>query len=66
MDEKTDGFETTITFHINEQIARAYIKEGMEDFLDWMFKSYSFTISSYISDREQDFEEFVLSGGAAK
>lgn len=66
MDENKIRFSRNVTVHVTEKMARAYIKDGLEDFLDWLFSDNSFTISSYLSDREQDFEEFIVSGGAAQ
>lgn len=63
MSEQNPMFPTQLSVEITEQMVRAYVKENLSDFLDFMFPAYDFTMWSYISEREEDFWEFVLSGG---
>ena len=46
-----------------EQNARAFIKENVDNFLDWMFLSKEYTMSEYLDDNMENFAEFLLSGG---
>ena len=54
---KADRVEAT------ERNARAFIKENVDNFLDWMFLSNEYTMSEYLDDNMENFAEFLLSGG---
>lgn len=64
MEEKTyQFFPKTIRVEATEQDARAFIKENVDNFLDWMFHSNEYTMSEYLDDQVENFTEFLLSGG---
>ena len=56
-------FPKTVRVEATEQNARAFIKENVENFLDWMFLSNEYTVSEYLDDNMENFSEFLLSGG---
>ena len=56
-------FPKTVRVEATEQNARAFIKENVENFLDWMFLSNEYTMSEYLDDNMENFAEFLLSGG---
>lgn len=56
-------FPKTVRVEATEQNARAFIKENVDNFLDWMFLSNEYTMSEYLDDNMENFAEFLLSGG---
>ena len=56
-------FPKTVRVEATEQNARAFIKENVDNFLDWMFLSNEYTVSEYLDDNMENFAEFLLSGG---
>ena len=56
-------FPKTVRVEATEQNARAFIKENVDNFLDWMFLSNEYTMSDYLDDNMENFAEFLLSGG---
>ena len=56
-------FPKTVRVEATEQNARAFIKENVDNFLDWMFLSNEYTVSEYLDDNMENFSEFLLSGG---
>ena len=56
-------FPKAVRVEATEQNARAFIKEDMDNFLDWMFLSNEYTMSEYLDDNMENFAEFLLSGG---
>ena len=64
--EDTKLFPAKVTVEIDETISRAYIKEDLERFLDYLFRSREYTAYEYISDHEDDVLEFMMSGGVNK
>ena len=64
MDEKIYRcFPKTFRVEATEQNARAFIRENVDNFLDWMFLSNEYTMSEYLDDNMENFAEFLLSGG---
>ena len=64
MEEKTYRcFPKTVRVEATEQNARAFIKENVDNFLDWMFLSNEYTVSEYLDDNMENFSEFLFSGG---
>ena len=64
MDEKIFRcFPKTVRVDATEQNARAFIKENVDNFLDWMFLSNEYTMSDYLDDNMENFAEFLISGG---
>lgn len=59
-------FPRNITIETTEKDAEKFIKENVDDFLDFMFKSNSFAVSEYIDEKESEFSDFILSGGAVE
>lgn len=57
-------FPKPINFPVSDRVARAYIKENIDQFLDFMFRTHGFTVSEYIDENLEQFCEFILSGGA--
>lgn len=65
MDEMTCRFfPKKIRIEVTEQDVRNFVKDNMDYFLDWMFRSNEFTMSEYVNDNEELFAEFLLAGGA--
>ena len=56
-------FPKPVRVEATEQNARAFIKENVDHFLDWMFLSNEYTVSEYLGDNMENFSEFLLSGG---
>lgn len=56
-------FPKTVRVEVTEQNARAFIRENVDNFLDWMFLSNEYTVSEYLDDNMENFAEFLLSGG---
>lgn len=56
-------FPKKVMVAATEQNARAFIKENVDNFLDWMFLSNEYTMSEYLDDNMENFAEFLLSGG---
>lgn len=56
-------FPKTVRVEATERNARAFIKENVDNFLDWMFLSNEYTMSEYLDDNMENFAEFLLSGG---
>ena len=56
-------FPKTVRVEATEQNARAFIRENVDNFLDWMFLSNEYTVSEYLDDNMENFSEFLLSGG---
>lgn len=56
-------FPKNVMVEATEQNARAFIKENVDNFLDWMFLSNEYTMSEYLDDNMENFAEFLLSGG---
>ena len=56
-------FPKTVRVEATEQNARAFIKENVDNFLDWMFLSNEYTMSDYLDDNMENFAEFLISGG---
>ena len=56
-------FPKTVRVEATERNARAFIKENVDNFLDWMFLSNEYTVSEYLDDSMENFSEFLLSGG---
>lgn len=56
-------FPKAVRVEATEQNARAFIKENVNNFLDWMFLSNEYTVSEYLDDNMENFSEFLLSGG---
>ena len=56
-------FPKNVMVAATEQNARAFIKENVDNFLDWMFLSNEYTMSDYLDDNMENFAEFLLSGG---
>ena len=64
MDEMTNRFfPKKIRIEVTEQDVRGFVKDNIDYFLDWMFKSNEFTMSEYLDDNMENFSEFLLSGG---
>lgn len=64
MDEqKTVWFPKRICVETTQQQARAFVKEGLEQFLDYIFQAYPYAVSYYIDDNMELFHEFIVSGG---
>lgn len=65
MDEMTYRcFPKKIRIEVTEQDVRGFVKDNLDYFLDWMFKSNEFTMSEYVNDNEDLFSEFLLAGGS--
>lgn len=65
MDEMTYRFfPKKIRIEVTEQDVRGFVKDNLDYFLDWMFKSNEFTMSEYVNDNEDIFAEFLLAGGS--
>lgn len=65
MDEMTYRcFPKKIRIEVTEQDVRGFVKDNLDYFLDWMFKSNDFTMSEYVNDNEDLFAEFLLAGGS--
>lgn len=65
MDEMTYRcFPKKIRIEVTEQDVRGFVKDNLDYFLDWMFKSNEFTMSEYVNDNEDLFAEFLLAGGS--
>lgn len=65
MDEMTYRFfPKKVQIEVTEQDVRNFVKDNMDYFLDWMFRSNEFTMSEYVNDNEELFAEFLLAGGA--
>ena len=56
-------FPKPVRVEATEQNARAFIRENVDNFLDWMFLSNEYTVSEYLDDNTENFAEFLLSGG---
>ena len=56
-------FPKTVRVEATARNARAFIKENVDNFLDWMFLSNEYTMSDYLDDNMENFAEFLLSGG---
>lgn len=56
-------FPKQVTVEVDEKVSRAYIKENLEGFLDYLFRSREYTAYEYISEHEEDVLEFMMSGG---
>lgn len=59
-------FPKTVRLEVTEQNARDFVKDNVDNFLDWMFRSNGYTMSEYIEENMELFTEFILSGGAAE
>lgn len=67
MDEMTYRFfPKKIRIEVTEQDVRGFVKDNIDYFLDWMFKSNEFTMSEYVNDNEDLFAEFLLAGGSVE
>lgn len=67
MDEMTYRcFPKKIRIEVTEQDVRGFVKDNLDYFLDWMFKSNEFTMSEYVNDNEDLFAEFLLAGGSGE
>lgn len=65
MDEMTYRFfPKKIRIEVTEQDVRGFVKDNIDYFLDWMFKSNEFTMNEYVNDNEDLFAEFLLAGGS--
>lgn len=59
-------FPKTVRLEVTEQNARDFVKDNVDNFLDWMFRSQDYTMNEYINENMELFTEFILSGGAAE
>jgi len=67
MEEKAyQYFPKKVRLEVTEQDARDFVKDNVDNFLDWMFQSNGYTMSEYLDDNMENFSEFLLSGGAAR
>lgn len=67
MEEKNYRFfPKRVQVDVTERGARAFVKEDIDGFLDWMFRSNDFTMNEYLNDNMENFTEFILTGGAAE
>lgn len=57
-------FPKKIRIEVTERDARNFVKDNVDYFLDWMFRSNEFTMSEFINDNEELFAEFLFAGGA--
>ena len=56
-------FPHEIPLEITQEIAKAYIKNTLDEFLSVLFQSREYTVYEYITDHEEDVRDFVLGGG---
>lgn len=67
MENKTyQYFPKKVRLEVTEQDARDFVKDNVDNFLDWMFQSNGYTMSEYLDENMENFSEFLLSGGAAR
>lgn len=66
MEEKKTAiwFPKRICLETTEQQAEAFVKDGLDHFLEYLFQAYPYTVSNYIDDHLELFHEFIISGGA--
>lgn len=56
-------FPHEIPLEITQEIAKAYIKNTLDEFLSALFQSREYAVYEYITDHEEDVRDFVLGGG---
>lgn len=57
-------FPKKVSFELTDQAAKAFIKENIDGFLDFVFLAYPYTADGYLDDNQDELNEFILSGGA--
>ncbi len=57
-------FPKRIVIDATESDAKKFIKENIDDFLDFIMKSKDYAVADYIDKKESEFSDFILSGGA--
>ena len=61
--EKEKLFPHQIGLEITQGMAKAYIKNTLDEFLSELFQSREYAVYEYIMDHEEDVRDFVLGGG---
>lgn len=56
-------FPYEIPLEITQGMAKAYIKNTLDEFLSELFQSREYAVYEYIMDHEEDVRDFVLGGG---
>lgn len=57
-------FPKKMDFELTAQVAKAFIKEDIDGFLDFIFLAYPYAADGYLDDNQDELTEFILSGGA--
>ena len=60
-------FPRSVQLEVTAQLVQKFIKdEALQDFLDYLTIAHPCVLSVYLAEREELFEEWVLSGGGAQ
>lgn len=73
-DKKEGGFEMeynpfprSVQLEVTAQLVQKFIKdEALQDFLDYLTVANPCVLSSYLTERQELFEDWILSGGGAQ
>lgn len=73
-DKKEGGFELeynpfprSVQLEVTAQLVQKFIKDdALQDFLDYLTVANPCVLSSYLTERQELFEDWILSGGGAQ
>ena len=67
MSDWYNPFPRDVKVEITVQLLQRYIKdEALDDFLDYIAVDNPYILSAYLDHQEEDFTEWLLSGGGAQ
>lgn len=67
MSDRYNPFQRDVKVEITVQLLQRYIKdEALDDFLDYIAVDNPYILSAYLDHQEEDFTEWLLSGGGAQ
>lgn len=67
MSDRYNPFPRDVKVEITIQLLQRYIKdEAFDDFLDYIAVDNPYILSAYLDHQEEDFTEWLLSGGGAQ
>lgn len=67
MSDMYNPFPRDVKVEITIQLLQRYIKdEALDDFLDYIAVDNPYILSAYLDHQEEDFTEWLLSGGGAQ
>lgn len=66
-DSTYNSFPRSVQLEVTAQLVQKFIKdEALQDFLDYLTVANPCVLSSYLTERQELFEDWILSGGGAQ